>query len=766
MLGGDPAIMKEVYTKVGKQKLKLTNLGKVLYPTNGYTKAEVIQYYLKMAPIIFNYVNDRPLTTIRYPDGIHNEKFYSKSIPSWSPTWVARSAIQHDERTIDYVRVDQEATLVWLANLACLELHPMQFKMANNYCPDHVIFDLDPDENLGFDAVREATLELKDFLINYDFTPFVKTSGGKGFHVLAPIIPIMPYDQVTEGIKKLAAKFVKTNPSRFTLSISKQQRKGKILIDIYRNNLSNTTVAPYSLRGKKGAPISMPITWDQVTHVADAQIFNLSNYNSHLTEHGDLWQDWRRYEAPMYTGIAPHIEVKDNRLNQYEAQRDFTITSEPLPKSGGTGSSRFVLQLHNARNLHYDLRLEDNGVLISWAIPKGLPYASDQKRLAIRTEDHPMAYLHYEGVIPKGEYGAGQMWIVDVGSLEWQKKSATHFIFNINGKYLKHAYNLKRISEEGQWLISLEGEVPPIPEVVYKPMLAIQKKEVPLDSGLSYEVKWDGIRAIIYKDVNGVRIISRSGREITSAFPELLDTDYFEVEDVVIDGEIVVLDEEGRPLFHEVISRMHTKGDAQIRKMQASKPVAFYAFDLLRIDGIDITNRPLYLRREWLQVILNQDQFYRISESFTDGEMLFQAVKAKFMEGIIAKQLSSAYQEGERSVDWIKVKCRYQDEAYLIGYTKSEGERSNTFGALHLGKFDEVGTLTYMGKVGTGFNQANLKEIFNQLQRLPINAKLINASISDESNTTWVEPKLKCKIEYASLSSNGTYREPVFISLL
>jgi len=758
--------MKEVHTKVGNQKLKLTNLNKVLYPACGYTKAEVIQYYLKMAPILFKYVNDRPLTTIRYPDGIHKEKFYSKSIPTWSPSWVARSPIQHDERSIDYVLVDQEATLVWLANLACLELHPMQFKVAHNFCPDHVIFDLDPDENLGFEAVRESTLELRDFLERHDFTPFVKTSGGKGFHILVPIIPVVPYELVTDGIKKLATKFVKTNTKRYTLSISKQQRKGKILIDIYRNNLSNTTVAPYSLRGKMGAPISMPISWSQVAEVRDAQSFNLSNYASHLTENGDLWKDWRQFEAPMYSGIKRHIEVKDNRLKKYEAKRDFTITSEPHPKAGGRGSSRFVLQLHDARNLHYDLRLEDNGVLMSWAIPKGLPIKHRQKRLAIRTEDHPLAYLNYEGIIPKGAYGAGQMWIVDTGVLVWKKKKETHYIFEIKGKHIDQTYNLKRIKEDGQWLINLEEIDSPFQEVRYAPMLAIQMKEVPEGSDLSYEVKWDGIRAIIYKDEAGIRIISRSGREITTAFPELLDTDCFEVEDAVIDGEIVVLDEDGRPMFHEVISRMHTKGKDQIKKIQMSKPVAFYAFDLLNIDGIDLRDRPLHQRRDWLQVILKQNHFYRISEGFIDGKMLFQAVKTKSMEGVIAKRKNSTYEEGVRSDDWIKIKCRYQDEAYVIGYTKTEGERSNTFGALHLGKYDSLEELTYMGKVGTGFNQTNLKQIYKELQKLSLSTKLINESITDESKTTWIEPKLKCKIEYASLSSNNTYREPVFISFL
>ena len=756
-----------IHTEVDGRQLKLSNLNKVLYPSTKITKAEIIQYYLNIAPILLRYIRDRPLTVIRYPDGIQGKSFYSKDKPDWTPSWISSMLITHKEKSIDYLLAEDEATVVWLANLACLELHPMQFQSGAEMCPDMFIIDLDPDEALDFQKVKDAALRIRDFLSQYNYTPFIKTTGGKGLHIIVPITPTTKYERVSEIIKSLAGVFVNKYREEYTLQISKGKRKGKILIDIYRNHLTNTTVAPYSLRGKKDAPISTPIKWDELEGLNTSKKFNIRNIQERIDDVGDLWQQWRDYEVPLYDPSKVSVAVsEDKRLSDYIEKRNMKRTTEPPPLISVSFKDLFVLQLHNASNLHYDLRLEDKGILLSWAIPKGLPFKLGQKRLAIRTEDHPVRYLNFEGVIPKGEYGAGEMWIFESGKIKWDKKGSKSYSFELKGKEIKRSYHLYSIKKQNQWLIECQSTGNYInSSATVKPMLAESSRKIPRAKEIKYEVKWDGIRVLIYIIDQTVSILSRSGRDITSQFPELHVVDKFDVEHCVLDAEIVVLDGEGRPLFHEVISRMHSKGERNILRLSKTKPVTCYCFDLLSLDGIDVAHIPLKKRREWLSTILSVGTYYRLSESFDDGQMLFDAIEKKGMEGIMAKDQSSQYEVGRRSKSWIKIKCRTMDEALVIGYTEGEGDRTGMIGALHLAKEEKDGKLRYMGKVGTGFDQKKLKWLTELLKSLPSCDKMIDVKIEEAHRTHWVVPSLLCEVEYASLSSNGTYREPVFIKL-
>lgn len=759
---------KYIHTKIEGRALKLSNLEKILYPDIGITKAEVIQYYLDVAPHILKYIGDRPLTVIRFPDGIQGKSFYSKDKPKWTPDWIPGLKIEHEEKVIDYLVPTNKASVVWLANLACIELHPTQFVRRNDMKPDFFVVDLDPDEGLDFENVKEAAYHMRAFLSRYDYTSFLKTSGGKGLHLYIPVKPEVEFDILTKSVKDLTKIFISQYSKLYTLNISKAQRKGKILIDIYRNHLSNTTVAPYSLRGKKGAPVSMPITWDQLDELKTSAAFNIINYKTHLDQHGDVWSDWRNYEVSLHDQnqqLAVSIE-DDGRLKEYVGKRDFKKTAEPIASISQNFTDQYVIQLHNASNLHYDLRLEDKGVLLSWAIPKGLPYKPGQKRLAIRTEDHPIRYINFEGVIPKGQYGAGEMWVFNNGKIKWVKKSAKSYHFTLESKKSSRTYRLFKTGREDQWLVEIDND---IKYTGYsnriEPMLASASRSIPDASKYSYEVKWDGIRVLIYFENDEVRIMSRSGREITDRFPELQIPDCCKVEHAVLDAEIVVLDAQGRPLFHEVISRMHRKGKQPIAKAGKSKPVTCYIFDLISIDGWDIMHVPLDRRRKWLQTILKQGTYYRMSQSFADGQQLFDAIELQGMEGIMAKRKVSTYLPGTRSDNWIKIKSRKLEQCSIIGYTEGQGDRSGLFGAMHLVKWTEDKKMQYMGKVGTGFDQVKLKKLAQILFSIKKTAKPIEEKIEEEHKTVWIEPELSCEIEYATLSSNGTYREPVFIKL-
>jgi len=752
-----------VHTEIEGQKVKLSNLDKVIYPSVKVTKAEIIQYYLANAAYILPHLVDRPLTVIRFPDGIDKQSFYSKDKPDWTPDWVSSALIQHDEKKINYVVCNNTASLCWLANLACLELHPIQYQMKNQPNPDHFIFDLDPDEDLGFNVVKKAALRLKPFLESYGYTPFVKTSGGKGLHVYVPIEPLWPFETLTASVKSLAGLFVSNYNDEYTLQIPKAKRKGKVLIDIYRNHLSNTCVAPFSLRGKVGAPVSLPIQWEHVDDLEKSGAYDIYNYKDYLNEHGNAWKDWRLKQAGLHDQkIKDKIANTDTtKLKTYLSKRDFSNTPEPIPEVPSGDNKRYCIQLHDASNLHYDLRLEQNGVLLSWAIPKCLPTQNGIKRMAIRTEDHPIKYLDFEGVIPKGQYGAGRMWVLENGTIDWKEKSEKKYKFILSGRK-DIEYHIFR-TKDNQWLLEAKTNrtIPEMP----KPMLADAAKTIPKPAQYTYEVKWDGIRVFILLQNDTIKIISRSGRDITKQFPELWDTSRFDAEQGLFDGEIVVLNPQGVPIFADVISRMHTAGEAAIERVSKSKPVVCYLFDMVQLDGKEIYKETNFRRREWLDCILKSGESYRFSQDFPDGEALFKAIEAQGMEGIMAKEKNAPYLPGSRCRHWLKVKVRSNEECYIIGYTKGKGDRVSVFGALHLAKIDNE-RIQYKGKVGTGFDMATLKKYYNLFSAVNKTVKPITDIIEEESRTVWIEPVYRCEVQYASLTPNGTYREPVFVKLI
>jgi len=760
---------KYIHTEIEGRKLKISNLDKVLYPSVNVTKAEIIQYHIDIAPYILKYISNRPLTLIRFPDGIDKTTFYSKSKPEWAPEWIDSVDIGHSDETVTYVVAQSTPTLVWLANLAALEIHPMQMTKDTIELPDHYIFDLDPPENGDFEVVKNIALKLKSFLESYNHTPYIKTSGSKGLHIYVPIIKQSSHEEMTTWVKKIARIFVSQNPKISTLAMSKERREGKILIDIFRNHKAHTTVAPYSLRGKSGAPISFPIPWEIVHDLKSSKEIHIKNYKSYLEKYGDAWSSFYDSAANMVSSeLTPDVvdEKVLKKLESYVSKRDLETTPEPGLEPIGSSGNQFCIQLHDAQNLHYDLRLEHEGVLMSWAIPKGLPHDKGVKRLAIRTEDHPMKYLTFEGVIPKGAYGAGEMWVYTAGEIEWIEKSEKKYKFRLVSKDYNRSFQLYRTRNE-QWLVELTANADfDSIELPIQPMLAGVRKEVPTDKKYIYEIKWDGIRCIIYLANEKIQIFSRSGRDISEKFPELLDPEMFDVESGIFDGEIVSLDERGRPIFSQVISRMHTVGKKSIERLMNKTPVVGYLFDCIMLDGKYINKEPLDRRQAWLNVALKKGKAYRMSEALTDGKALFDATKGMNLEGIMAKDKTAQYYIGQRSDAWVKIKHRTIEECYIAGYTAGKGDRSELFGAMHLVRAEDNGDWTYMGKVGTGFDADKMKALLELFEKYIIEKKAFDAVTDDDRNSTWLEPVLRCEIQYASLANTGVYREPVFIKLL
>lgn len=766
---------KSQWAQVGKRKVELSNLDKIIFPEDGITKAEVIEYYLKIAPTLLQHVKGRALTLIRFPDGIHGESFYQKNRPEWAPDWIEFVKLGKEEKK-DYIIATEPASLVWLANLASLELHQLHSRKPDFEYPDYMVFDLDPPEGYEFTRVVSLAMDLKMHIENFGYTAFAKTTGGKGIHICCPIEPRWDFHTVFQAAQLIAQPFVERNAKETTLHIKKEARKGRVLIDIFRIRSGQSIVSPYSLRGRVGAPVSMPLTWEEISRLKSPVEFNITNAVDKVVEEGDAWEGMDAYAIELHThrtiqvSKAKRLPKSDRRktpeqLEDYTIKRDFKRTPEPHAKVVEGSGTSFVIHRHHASHLHYDLRLEQDGVLKSWAVPRGLPPYPGVKRLAVQTEDHPMQYLTFDGVIPKGQYGAGEMWIYAIGKYHITKEKKDGFYFRLSSKEISGEYRIYKIKSK-EWLF----ERVDTPQVNYLhseivPMLSGAIDRPPAGEEYVHEMKWDGIRALISLEDGQVKVRSRNQNDITQKFPELLQADKaFRATCGLFDAEIVCLDKSGKPDFKKVIHRLMSSGDTTIQKLSKTTPVYCYLFDCLYLDGRSLINEPLVKRKEWLTDAIKSDTPYRISEIVEDGEALFEAAKLHQVEGIMSKRKDGRYLPGKRSDLWMKVKVRNTADCVIIGYNEGKGDRKSTFGGLHIAerRGDE---LLYRGKVGTGFDEAMIKELFRQIKTLSETRKPITLKVLDEKTSKWVEPKLSVEISYAMITADKMFREPVFVRL-
>lgn len=760
--------------KVGKRTIELSNLKKVLFPAVHIVKAELIEYYAKIAPTILARVKGRPLSLVRYPDGITGESFFQKNRPEWAPAWIEYVTLGEEKK--DYILATEEASLVWLANLACIELHEMHSRSPHFDKPDYMVFDFDPPEDYAFPDVAVLARSFKDHLEGFGYHAFAKTTGRKGIHVVAPLEPRWNFDEVFEAASAIAKPFVESHSDRTTLQIRKEARKGKLLLDIYRNRQSQTIVAAYSVRGFEGAPVSMPLSWDRLSEAKAISDFNLRNVPDMVRTEGDAWESIAAYAVELHTKrksttsrgrtLKPSRKHKTpEQLEAYAKKRSFDKTPEPPPAPIiGKGNS-FVVHRHHASRLHYDLRLEQNGTLKSWAVPKGLPPRPGIKRLAVATEDHPLEYLKFEGTIPKGEYGGGDMWMYAQGRYEITKEKKDGFYFRLSSPELSAEYRMHN-TKENEWILE-RVDAPQIDWLKdeIEPMLAQSKEKLPAADGYVYEVKWDGIRALIALDEGTLRIRSRNQRDITRQFPELLTPgESFRATSALLDAEIVCLDEKGIPVFEDVLHRLQQSTEGGIERARATHPAVCYVFDCLYLDGRSVTKEPMHRRRAWAADAVKPGTAYRVSEIVEEGEHLLTAARELGLEGVMAKERSSEYLPGKRTSRWLKIKLKQTSDCLVIGYTKGKGERNRYFGALHLGQWKGK-ELKYVGKVGTGFDEKKLKLVYAELKKMKEIKRPVKTRPVDDAQTVWIEPKLTCEVEYASLTSQGTLRAPVFVRL-
>ena len=463
-------------------------------------------------------------------------------------------------------------------------------------------------------------------------------------------------------------------------------------------------------------------------------------------------------------------------LGEYERKRDFGKTAEPTPKRRRRkkGAPRFVVQEHSARRLHWDLRLEHDGVAASWAIPNGIPEDPAENRKAVHTEDHPLEYLDWEGEIPKGSYGAGTMKIWDRGTYELEKWEPGKVMVEFHGERLQGRYALFRAGEdERDWMIHRidppARERDPFPENIV-PMLA-RLSTLPRDADeWAVEVKWDGVRAIAYCRPGRLQLQTRNLNDVTAQYPEVKRLSRrLGSFDAVLDGELVVFDGDGRPSFELLQQRIHQTEPSVVRRRMKSHPVVYVVFDLLYFDGHDLTGYPYERRREVLESLEIDGESWRTpGYSVGHAEQLLEASREQGLEGMVLKRLDSPYAPGKRTGAWLKVKNTLRQELVIGGWTPGEGRRRDHLGALLVGYFEGEGAerkLRYGGKVGTGFKQADLEDLAERLASLARKTSPFEAGPAPPKVARFVEPRLVAEFEFREMTKEGILRHAAYKGL-
>jgi bifunctional non-homologous end joining protein LigD len=463
--------------------------------------------------------------------------------------------------------------------------------------------------------------------------------------------------------------------------------------------------------------------------------------------------------------------VTVERVDKYRQTRDFSSTAEPAGDAAATRpASRFVVQEHHARRLHWDFRLEHEGVLVSWALPRGVPATPEEQLPAARTEDHPLEYLGFEGTIPAGSYGAGEVTIWDSGAYECERFEEGKVVVRLHGERVRGRYALYQMDGDDWRIHRMDPpEDParePLPELIV-PMFARLGALPHEQERYGFEVKWDGIRAIGYWEPGRWRLESRNLHDITAAWPELRAIGrQLGSRSVVLDGEIVAFDEHGRPSFERLQPRMHLRGDAAVRRRADEIPAVYIVFDLLWLDGQSLMAAAYEERRRHLEALKLEGPAWRTPGYHRgEGSALLAASREQGLEGIVAKRLDSHYEPGRRTPAWVKVKHTNRQELVVGGWLRADMGRSHALGALLVGHWEgEPPRLRYVGKVGIGYSEADRAMLREKLLPLERDESPFTGR-QPVKNAIFVDPVLVAEIDFHERTASGMLRHPSYKGL-
>ncbi|PYI66422.1 ATP-dependent DNA ligase [Arthrobacter livingstonensis] len=807
---------------VGGHRLSLSNLDKVLYPETGTTKADVLAYYTEVAPYLIAAARDRPATRKRWVNGVGTpekpgQMFFQKNLDDATPDWVPRATQVHKDHNNDYPLLNDLATLTWLAQIATLEIHVPQWRFDHKghpQNPDRLVLDLDPGDGAGLHECVEVALLSRPLLTDMGLDAVPVTSGSKGLHLYAALDGTASSQEISDVAHELARALEADHPKLVVSTMAKALRPGKVLVDWSQNNANKTTVAPYSLRGRTQPWVAVPRTWRELATGKLTQL-DYKNTLKRLKRRGDPFaavnENAAGDGAPDSTDDAPGPAAQTELLASYRAKRDPGKTPEPMVQDStesGAGNS-FVIQEHHARALHWDFRLERDGVLVSWALPKGVPTNPGKNHLAVQTEDHPLDYGSFAGTIPRGQYGAGEVTIWDSGFYELEKwRDGKEIIATLTGRPdggLGGPRRLALIHTKGdsgaksQWLIHVmkeqseeghngrSGARGPALEGPYSPMLAatgsVEQLKDPEQWAL--EMKWDGVRAIATVEGDTVKLTSRNGKDLTARFPELVQAIALSVpaDSAILDGEIVALNPSGRPDFGLLQKRLKLLKPAEIIRAAEHMPTHYMAFDVLEIGGASAVDREFSQRRGLLEELLSglpaagknavgakatrqlaSSASVQLSPIMTGSlQHAMELSRKTGLEGVVAKRHDSAYRSGRRTENWVKFKHVRTQEVVVGGWRDGKGNRRGTIGSLLVGIPDGNGKLVYAGRVGSGFSDVELAELARSLQGLSRKTPpFADVPAADSHDAHWVTAKLVGEVSFAEWTGAGRLRQPVW----
>ena len=778
---------------VGGRRIKVSNLDKVMYPATGTTKRDVLEYLAAVSGPLIRHAAGRPVTRKRWVDGVGTaddpgKVFFQKDLDRSTPEWVRRFEITHSDHVNTYPLADDLATLVWFGQIAALELHVPQWQFGPRggiRRPDRLVLDLDPGPGVGLAGCAEVARLCREILDDLGLDPVPVTSGSKGIHLYARLDGEHTSHQASAVAKELARSLEADRPDLVISSMRRSERRGKVFIDWSQNNGNKTTIAPYSLRGRPTPTVAAPRTWAEL----DGDLAQLQ-YREVMRRVAE-GPDPLAVLAPADLPEEADAGDQRDRLDLYRSRRDPDRTPEPVPSSSAPASRpaateqpSFVIQEHHARALHWDFRLEHDGVLVSWALPKGVPTDPRKNRLAVQTEDHPLEYGTFEGEIPRGEYGGGSVTIWDSGEYELEKwRNGEEVIATLHGRRdgglggsARFALIHTGSGGDRNWLIHRmqlpdtpdSGSAEPETRGDHGPMLATlgTSADVGDPEDWAFEMKWDGLRVLAHVDGAGVRLVSRNGNDLTANYPELRDLPgMLRSESAVLDGELVAM-RNGRPDFGLLQTRMQLTATAEIERARRSTPVRFMVFDLLELDGRSLLNTGWQRRRELLEQTIHpaeSEASVQVPAVF-DGDLqaAIDTSAELGLEGVVAKTRTGRYRAGRRGRTWIKIKHHRTQEVVVIGWREGRGSRSGGIGSLLLAVVGDDSELHYVGRVGTGFSSAELDDVATELRALERKTSPAEVPRADTEQVHWVTPSRVAEVEFAEWTEQGRLRQPVW----
>lgn len=783
--------------KFGGIEVELSNLDKVLYPATGTTKGEVIAYYSAIAPAMLPHIAGRPVTRKRWPNGVEESSFFEKNLPEHAPAWIERHAITHSERRVVYPVLDSVAGLAWIGQQAALEVHVPQWRFDGD-APGpatRLVFDLDPGPGAGLAECAEVALAVREMVEGIGLRAFPVTSGSKGIHLYVPLDRTLSPGGASTVAKQVATNLEQLHPDLVTATMAKSVRRGKVFLDWSQNNPAKTTIAPYSMRGRAEPNAAAPRHWDEIADRKRLRQLRFDEVLARWRDDGDLLAE---LDPPMGDGTGTsdaepsHARSKNARskdaLTKYRSMRDPERTPEPVPAAAPTpgADNRFVVQEHHARRLHWDVRLERDGVLVSWAVPKGPPTSSQQNRLAVHTEDHPLEYLHFHGAIPRGQYGAGEMTIWDSGTYETEKWRDDEVIVRFHGQRLDGRYALIQ-TNGNQWLMHLMREQPPraneedghadaeathddgekADAATMADESGASRRPTPLPRGLSpmlategevggltdaewcFETKWDGFRLIAEIEDGTLTLRSRAGNVVTGRYPGMRTlAAELAGHSVVLDGEAVVFDDHGVAILG-------------LLQADAARAV-FVAFDVLYLDGTSLVRKRYSDRRRVLEALAGTAPSLRVPPRLDGpGDAALRYSQEHGLEGVVAKRRDSVYLPGKRGHSWVKQRNWRVLPVVIGGWRRSEARE---FKSLLVG-IPHEGRLVYVGRVGTGFNDPDMRELAGRLRRLERKTSPFDNELTAEERkeAVWVTPKVVGTVRFMNWTEAGRLWHPAWL---